>query len=142
MPSKSPWGSLTQQISKISLRGGLATKICYVLIFIAIALAMICWAVKSEWVAVIAIVSLFLLSLVILWRLINLAEKAPQAALLEGAELLDHQRMLIGTKATPEVLVKSQDVVPPVPQIPQQSTDSPDPEKTPRDDRKTSGPAT
>jgi hypothetical protein len=36
-----------------------------------------------------------------LWRLINFADRNPQAALFEGAEFLAHEQMRLGTKAVP-----------------------------------------
>jgi hypothetical protein len=46
-----------------------------------------------------------------LWRLITLAEKNPQAALMDGAEYLMHQRMIMGTKSQPEIPFNENNVV-------------------------------
>ena len=44
---------------------------------------------------------MFLLAFPLLWRLINFADKNPQAAILEGAEFLMHQQLVLGTKENP-----------------------------------------
>lgn len=85
-------------------------KVCTVLIVIAAAMAVIAWAVHMVWVSVLALALLFLLSFPLLWRLINFAEKNPQAALFEGAEFLAHEQMQLGMKTTP--------VLPPSPALP------------------------
>jgi hypothetical protein len=40
-----------------------------------------------------------------LWRLINFADKNPQAALMEGAEFLAHAQMEFGMKSQPNLPV-------------------------------------
>ena len=64
-------------------------------------MAVIASAVHMVWVSVLALALLFLLSFPLLWRLINFAEKNPQAALFEGAEFLAHEQMQLGMKTTP-----------------------------------------
>ncbi|MDB6065416.1 MAG: hypothetical protein JWR26_1624 [Pedosphaera sp.] len=113
MNKKLPFGleSIADQVSKLTLRGGLAGKICHVIIYVALAMAAISWSVKVVWVAVAALGFIFLLTFVVLWRLINLADKNPQSALMEGAELLIHEQMTIGTKSKPEMKIIVQDNV-------------------------------
>jgi len=103
--------SWAQNISTLKLRGGLAGKICHVLIFVVVSIAAICCAVRVEWLAFLGIVVIFILPAVMLWRLINLAEKNPQSALMEGAELLLHEQLLIGTKKDPQISVNNEDII-------------------------------
>jgi hypothetical protein len=50
-----------------------------------------------------ALVMVFLLAFTMLWRLINFADRNPQAALLEGAEFLVHQQIVHATKTIPSL---------------------------------------
>jgi len=95
-----PFGldSLAQQASKLKLQGGLAGKICQVLIFVALAMAIIAWSVHEVWIAAAALGLIFILVFSMLWRLITLAEKNPHSALMEGAELLVHQQLMVASK--------------------------------------------
>ena len=103
--------SILHTASKITLPGGVVGKACKVLIFISLAFAAIAWSVKVVWVSVAALVMLFLLCFVILWRLVSFADRNPQAAILEGAEFLMHEQLRLGTKANPELSAAAQDFV-------------------------------
>jgi hypothetical protein len=103
--------SIVDTASKITLPGGVVGKVCKVLIFIALAFAAIVWSVKVVWVSVTALVMLFLLCFVILWRLVTFADRNPQAAILEGAEFLMHEQLRLGTKANPQLPTGEGDVI-------------------------------
>ncbi len=102
--------SVFKNVSQVRLKGGTVGKICHVLIFIAVAAAMISWSVRVVWVAFASLLLLFGLSGIVLWRLLNLAEKNPQAALMEGTEYLIHEQMMIGTKHDPLIPVSPSDL--------------------------------
>ncbi len=107
-----PWfDHLANNISKVTIKGGLAKAICYVLIFVAISMATIALSVHEVIVALFIATLLFVLVIIILLRLINLAEKYPQSALMEGAEYLAHEQMMIGSKANPHIPILASDVV-------------------------------
>jgi hypothetical protein len=95
--------SIIRNVSKIRLPGGMVGKVCTVLIVVAVAIAAIAWSVKVVWVSVLALVLLFLLCFVMLWRVISFADRNPQAAILEGAEFLMHEQMMLGTKLNPQI---------------------------------------
>ncbi len=97
--------------SKITLPGGVVGKVCKTLIVAALAFAAIAWSVKVVWVSVTALVLLFVMSFVILWRLVSFADRNPQAAILEGAEFLMHEQLRLGTKASPQLPVTGTDFV-------------------------------
>ena len=109
--------SVLQHVSQVRLKGGMVGKICQVLIFVAVAAALISWSVPVVWVAFASLLLLFGLCSMVLWRLLNLAEKNPQAALMEGAEYLIHEQMMIGTKDTPLIPVSPVDVTESAPVI-------------------------
>ena len=92
---------LFEGISKIKLRGGVVGKVAIVLICASFAMAAIAWTVSMVWVSVLALVFVFTLCLVMLWRLVDFANRNPHAALLEGAELLVHEQMRLGMKSSP-----------------------------------------
>jgi len=55
------------------------------------------------------------LSFVSIWRLIDLADKNPHSALMEGAELLIHEQLKLGEKGHPDIYVSQTDVIPKAP---------------------------
>jgi hypothetical protein len=113
LETKLPSGldSLAQSASRVKLQGGLAGKMCYVLIFMFLAMAVAAWSVKIVWVAAMAIGLMALVALIVLWRLLNLAEKHPQSALMEGGELLQYEQLVIAKKGGPEIIVLPKDAV-------------------------------
>ncbi|KIC90266.1 hypothetical protein [Flavihumibacter solisilvae] len=69
------------------------------------------------WISCAAIALIFILTFVILWRLINFANKNPQAAILEGAEFLVHEQIQMaakGLKSMPQSLLTLVEEDPPV----------------------------
>ena len=101
--------TMLHSASKITLPGGVVGKVCKVIIVLAIAFAGIAWSVKVVWVSVAALALLFILSFVILWRLVTFADRNPQAAILEGAEFLMHEQLRLGTKSNPQLAVTVRD---------------------------------
>ncbi len=101
--------SILNSVSKIKLSGGMVGKVCVVLVIVAICLAAISWSVRIVWVSILAVVLLFLLCFVMLWRVISFADRNPQAALLEGAEFLMHEKLMLGTKANPQLKTETDD---------------------------------
>jgi len=95
-------GSWIKNVSKIKLPGGTVGKVSQVLIVLILAVAFLCWIVKDPWIIGGSIVLLFILCMIILWRLISFANKNPQAALMEGAEFLVHEQIVYGMKAQPQ----------------------------------------
>ena len=90
-----------QKAQRIKLPGGVVGKICWVLVVFCISVTTLAAFTKSDWIIAGAVASMFLLAFPLLWRLINFADKNPQAAILEGAEFLMHQQLVLGTKENP-----------------------------------------
>lgn len=109
---KLPFGldSALQNVSQVKLKGGAIGKICHALIFVVVSIALISWSVCVVWVALTAMILIFGLSCIVFCRVLNLAEKNPQAALMEGAEYLVHEQMMIGTKDTPLIPIYETDL--------------------------------
>jgi hypothetical protein len=85
------FGSVIQGVSKVNLRGGVVGKVTIALIFACLAIATVAWSVHNIWISAAGLVAIFVLAFAMLWRLINFADRHPQAALLEGAEFLVHE---------------------------------------------------
>ena len=101
---------LLQKVSSIKLPGGVVGKVCAVLIVASVCIGGVAAFAENDWVIVAGIVAIFLLAFPMLWRLINFADKNPQAALLEGAEFLLHSQMVLGTKANPVITVEPETI--------------------------------
>lgn len=102
-------------LSKVTLRGGVVGKVTFAVVFSSAALAAIAWSASNIWLSGAALVMVFVLAFVNLWRLINFADRHPQAALLEGAEFLVHEQIVHATKALPSLPLNEVQQVQPEP---------------------------
>jgi hypothetical protein len=59
--------------------------------------------IHNIWVSCGALLLIFTLTFVILWRLINFANNNPQAAILEGAEFLVHEQIELAAKGVASI---------------------------------------
>ncbi|AOI64538.1 hypothetical protein WS51_12675 [Burkholderia territorii] len=66
-------------------------------------MAIMAWSVHNVWIAGGAMGLTFLLAFVMLWRLIDFADRNPKAALLEGAEFVLHEQIVHASKANPRI---------------------------------------
>jgi hypothetical protein len=91
------------KLSKITLRGGVVGRITWILIFVCLSAMGMVWSVRSEWVTLTGLLLMFATVLILGIKAISFAEKNPQTALMEGAELLIHEQMKIemGMKSQP-----------------------------------------
>lgn len=99
-----------KNVSRVKLRGGIVGKISYVLIFVAVSMAVIACSVKLFIISLLALCMIFILTFTMVWRLINFAHANPQAALMEGAELLVHEQMIIASKNQQETIIDQSDL--------------------------------
>ena len=86
-------------LTKVTLRGGVVGKVTFAVVFTSLSIALIAWSVKNIWISAAALAAVFLLALSLLWRLINFADRNPQAALLEGAEFIVHEQIVHASKS-------------------------------------------
>ena len=91
-------GKLVKNVSQIKLKGGVFEKASRVIIIVSVCIFGIAALIGNIWVSSGAILLIFIFAFVILWRLINFANKNPQAALLEGAEFLVHEQIQLAAK--------------------------------------------
>lgn len=101
MPLPFNFDSAINGLSKVTLRGGVVGKVTFAVTFTSLAIAAIAWSVSNIWISAAALCMVFALAFVMLWRLINFADRHPQAALLEGAEFLVHEQIVHAAKSVP-----------------------------------------
>jgi hypothetical protein len=111
--------SLAPYLTKLRLTGGLAGKMCYVLIIFCIATAYIVGCVSHSmyavWIAVGGLALMFIICAVVLLGLLHLAHRSPSSALMDGAELLVRDQILLGMKNNPVFVGRAEDTVPKAP---------------------------
>ncbi len=139
------WETISQHVSKIKLPGGVVGKVCGVLVVACISMGAIACATKLVWLAITAVILIFILCFVMLWRVISFADRNPQAALLEGAEFLVHEQLRLGMKEKPNLSINPKEFIESHPvnlsKIEQQAAQQPDSvssitDKTPNDNDK------
>lgn len=96
-------GKLINNVSQVRLKGGIFAKASVVIIIVSLCIFGIAATLGNIWVSCGAIGLIFILAFVILMRLINFANKNPQAAILEGAELLVHEQIQLAAKGIKEI---------------------------------------
>lgn len=101
MPLPFKLDSAIDGLAKVTLRGGVVGKITFSVTLVSIVIGLIAWSIHNIWVSTAALCMVFVLSFTMLWRLINFADRNPQAALLEGAEFLMHQQIIHASKEAP-----------------------------------------
>jgi hypothetical protein len=89
---------LIASVSQIKLKGGIFAKAAAALIVMSICVLGAAILCTNFWISVIAIVSIVLPVFILIWRLLNFADKNPQAAILEGAEFLVHEKIQLAMK--------------------------------------------
>lgn len=98
-------GQVLSGLSKIKLRGGVVGRICWVLIITVVSIAAIAIVAGASPTGVIigsiSIISIVVLVYRFLNRIIDFADKHPEHALMEGAEIIKFEEIRFGTKANP-----------------------------------------
>ena len=88
-------------LAKVTLRGGVVGKVTFSVVAIAVVIGVVAWAAGNIWLSSVAVVRISLIAFVMLGRVIDFADRNPQAALLEGAEFLVHQQIVHAAKGMP-----------------------------------------
>ena len=88
-----------ESIKTIKLTGGVFGKISLVLIVLCICVTAIVIQMGSLWLAFLGAGALLAIVFYALNRVFDFAAKNPQAAIMDGAELLVHERLVHGSKA-------------------------------------------
>ena len=90
-------------LSRVTLRGGVVGKVTFAVMLASLSMVSIAWTVSNIWLSTATLVLVFIFVISILWRLINFADRHPQAALLEGAEFLVHEQIVHTSKSMPTI---------------------------------------
>ena len=96
---------MLQRASEVKLSGGLVGRVCTVLLVGSVAIGAVGVAASNVWVSAGAIVAILIFALPILWRVINFAQKNPSAAILDGAQFIQHEQLILASKTNPEIRV-------------------------------------
>lgn len=104
-----------ESISKIKLTGGIFGKTTVLLIVFCICVAAVCLKLGDWQFALILMLPLMAIVFYALKRCLDFAEKNPFAAIMDGAELLVHERMLHGKKDKEFLIPSGQEIEHPLP---------------------------
>lgn len=92
-----------ESIKSIRLTGGVFGKTTLLLAVLCICVTAISLKIGTWWFALITIILLMSLVFYLLKRCLDFAEKNPQAAIMDGAELLVHEKIIHGRKGEEEL---------------------------------------
>lgn len=87
-----------ESVKRIRLSGGIFGKTTTLLIVLCICVTAISIKIASWWFALVLILPMMALVFYALKRCLDFAESNPQAAIMEGAEFLLHERIVHGRK--------------------------------------------
>lgn len=104
-------GGLLEKVSKVKLNGGFVGKTCMVIMVISVCFATLGYSSNSDLIKIAIAGMIFSFATIFLWKLINFADRHPQAALLEGSEFIIHEQMRMGSKTVPIIEVDPTDRV-------------------------------
>jgi hypothetical protein len=127
-----PW---YDAVGKIKLPGGTVGKVCFMVCVVSISFAAIAVAVRSDVVAIVAMVLVATVALTLGLGVIRFADNHPQAALMEGAEFLKHEQQQVQrSRTTPARVVTTAEKADKAPLLPASPADA-DAEPREEDDR-------
>lgn len=88
-----------ESLKSINLRGGIFGKTTTLLVVLCVCVsATICIASPVWWIVLVLMIPLMAMVFYALKRCLDFAEKNPQAAIMEGAELLVHEKLMFAQK--------------------------------------------
>ena len=90
-------------IKSIRLTGGVFGKTTLLLIVLCVCVAAISYKIATWWLALFLMIPLMGLVFYSLKRCLDFAEKNPQAAIMDGAEFLVHEKIIHGKKGLEEL---------------------------------------
>jgi hypothetical protein len=87
-----------ESLKTVNLRGGIFGKTALLLIVLSICVAAVCIKTDIWWLQIGLMLPLMGIVLYALKRVLDFAERNPQAAIMDGAELLVHERIVHARK--------------------------------------------
>jgi len=120
-----------ESLKTIKLTGGIFGKTTLLLVVMCICVATVTLKIGTWWFALILMIPLMSIVYYALKRCLDFAEKNPQAAIMDGAELLVHERIIHGTKEQQVIPIQEVTIDHPPPEIPDVEVTHEDPPPTP-----------
>ena len=96
---------ILERVSKVKLTGGLVGRVCTVVLVSCVVIGVLGALSRNEWVMGGVVVAILIIVFPMLWRVISFAEKNPQVAILDGAQFLKHEQLVLASKGVPEITV-------------------------------------
>ena len=117
-------------LTKVSFRGGVVGRATFIIGLICVLITVIVLFFNVLWFACVGIGVMVLFAFILLWRLINFADRNPQSALLEGSQLVSLRKIDQSSKNQP--FFTASEIVPEQPEPIESSPNDllPDQEKT------------
>lgn len=90
-----------QGLTKVSFKGGVVGRTTFIIGLVCVLITAIILFYRTLWFACAGIVVMIVFAFVFLWRLINFADRNPQAAILEGSQLVSLRKIEQSSKNQP-----------------------------------------
>jgi len=116
-----------ENLKTVKLTGGIFGKTSLVLLVLSICATAVSIKVDVWWVQLALMLPMMGIVFYTLKRCLDFAEKNPYAAIMDGAELLVHERIVHGRKGQENLPEFPLSVDHEFPALPQQEVDAPDP---------------
>lgn len=120
-----------ERVKSIKLSGGIFGKTTTLLVVLCICVTTVCMTIRVWWISLILMIPLMMMVFYALKRCMDFAENSPQAAIMEGSELLVHEKMMFAQKHQEENPLLQANVNDHVsPELAPEEVISPDPQPT------------
>lgn len=93
-----------ESIQKVKLNGGIFGKAALVLMILIIAVSAVCFKLSTWWLILVLMLTMMAIVFYGLKRAMDFAVANPQAAVMEGAELLQHEKIAHEAKLSGRVV--------------------------------------
>ena len=101
------WENALESVKTIKLSGGIFGKTTVLLVVLCICVAALTIKIGTWWFGMALMLPMMGIIFYALKRVLDFAESNPQAAIMEGAELLVHEKILHGTKDNDEIFTRA-----------------------------------
>ncbi len=127
-----------ESIKAIKLKGGIFEKTTTLLIVLCICVAAVCISIRMWQIALGLMIPLMFMVFYTLKKCIDFAERNPYAAIMDGAELLVHEKIVHGQKGQSEIPILESTIDHELPKIDHKEVLEEDPPVTEEPDDATS----
>jgi hypothetical protein len=121
---------MVASVTKVTLGGGVVGRISHLLMVAVFGLTAVAWKAADIWLSSAVVAVIAVVVPLFCWLLIRFADRRPEAAFLEGAEFIAHERLTHASKSNPQITIDSGDRIPdpesPPPALPSPESQEPD----------------